>query len=123
RGSSGGDHGEAARLRDREQPWVPRHVVGEDDGGGRRSEAEFDQALEPRTLERGDVRLLVAPEHLDAVRVDEIQMADECGRLGRILADDGPAARLAADPGEPQPLAVVLMEPCEAGLQHTVATR
>ena len=81
------------------------------------------EALEPRALERGDVRLLVAARDLDAVRVDEVEVADERGRFGGVGADDRGAARLAAYPGELELLAVVLIQPRDAGLQHTAARR
>ena len=118
-----GEERDSARFGDLCEPRVAGHAVGEEHRGGGALQPELDQALEPRALERGEVRLLVASDDLDAVRVDEVEVADERGRLGGVGADDCAAALLAAYPGELELLRRILIQPRDAGLQHTAATR
>ena len=62
------------------------------------------------------MRLLVFAEHLDAVRMDEIEMADERRGFRRVLTDYGVAAGVTGKPGQRELFAIALIELRDADL-------
>ena len=123
RGQRAREHRDVARFRDLEDARMARHAVGHDERGRRGRKAAFDHAAEPLGLQRREMGFLVGTDDLDPVRMDQIEMADERGRLTRVLANERAAAGLAAHPGERQALPVVFIQLRDGCLQHVVAMR
>ncbi len=80
-------------------------------------------AAELALLERGEVRDLVVAEDLDAVGMDEVEMAYERGGVGAVAPEPGRAARFSAEPGEPELVAIIVIQLRDADLQHGAARR
>ena len=70
----------------------------------------------------GEQRRLVGAEHLNAVRMSEIEVADQRRRCGRFAAHRG-ACFAPGDPDERERLAVVVMQLRDVDLQHRAAKR
>ena len=89
-------------------------AVGKDQRRGRRSEQPIGEC--------GDRSGLVDADDLDAVRMREVEVADQCRCRGRLAAHHGPAFA-PGGPGERKRLAVVLMQLRDVDLEHPAAMR
>ena len=104
----------ARALRLRQQLRRRRHAVGEDEGRGRGSEQPVGEPGERARLEGAD--------HLHAVRVRDVQVADQ-RRGGRRFAAHRCAPFAPGYPGKRKRLAVILMQLRDVDLQHPAAMR
>ena len=116
RAAGSGEVNSGVRVRSRlcQQRRRRLDAVGEDQRRGRRREQPIG--------ERGDRSGLVDADDLDAVRMREIEVADQRRRRGRLAAHRG-AAFAPGDPGERKRLAVVLMQLRDVDLEHPAAMR
>jgi hypothetical protein len=62
-------------------------------------------------------------EHLDAVWMNQVEVADKGRCINDVAADQRAATALAAYPGQAELLAIILMQPRDADLEHWAATR
>ena len=116
RGAGSGDVNSGVRVRSASASSAGGgcDAVGEDQRRGRRREQPVG--------ERGDRSGLVDADDLDAVRMREIEVADQRRRRGRLAAHHGPAFA-PGGPGERKRLAVVLMQLRDVDLEHPAAMR
>jgi hypothetical protein len=89
-----------------------RHAVGDDHRRWRCLEQALDMG--------GDAARLVGADDLDAVRMGEVEVADQGSGLRR-FTPHGSAALAARQPRERQGLAIVVMQPRDVDLQHPAA--
>src|SRR5438270_592730 len=98
-------------------------AVGDDDRYGVDGEQIAERLEEIGLLERGEMGDLVVAEDLDAAGVDEVEVPYERRDTGAVAPKLGCAAGLSADPGEPELVAIVVIQLRDADLQHAAARR
>src|SRR5713101_2431573 len=93
-GHIGGEHRRARSLGRLEQTHVCGRSFGDDDGYRVDREQIAEHLEQFGLLERGEVSYLVIAEDLDAVGMDEIEMAYECRDAGAVAPQPSRAAGL-----------------------------
>ena len=122
-GQIGGEHRRARGLGRLQHAHIGGRSVGDDDGY-RVDREQIAERLEELGLpECGEVGDLVVAEDLDAVGMDEIEVPYERRDAGTVAPKFGRAAGLSADPGEPELVAIVVIQLRDADLQHEAARR
>ena len=119
----GGEHRRARGFGCFQQAHVGGRSVGDHDRGrvDRKELAEHREQID--FPERGEVRDLVVAEDLNAVRMDEVEMAYERCAVGAVAPQPSAAARCSAEPGEPELVAIIVIQLRDADLQHGAARR
>src|SRR5882762_6357906 len=122
-GHIGGEHRGARGLGRLQHAHIGGRSVGDDDGYRVEREEIAERLEEFGLAECGQVRDLVVAEYLDAVGMDEIEVPYERGDAGTVAPKLGRAAGLSADPGEPELVAIVVIQLRDADLQHGAGRR
>ena len=122
-GHVGGEHRGVRSLGRLQHAHVCGGAVGDDDRYGVDGEQIDERLEEIGLLERGEMGDLVVAEDLDAVGVDEVEVPYERRDTGAVAPKLGCAAGLSADPGEPELVAIVVIQLRDADLQHAAARR
>ncbi len=122
-GHVGGEHRRARGLGRLQHAHIGGRSVGDDDRNRVDREQIAEHLEEFGLLECGEVSDLVIAEDLDPVGMDEIEVAYQRRDAGTVAPKLGRAAGLSADPGEPELVAIVVIQLRDADLQHEAARR